>query len=568
MAKKIRPGKRTTFAAIFGKTMIPVVAASLLFSGFQNFRVRMDSNDMNLCYQASERIKEKISNSLMYADEKYDNKESILNDCTFILNAFSTSTAENWITFDYAVADIISNKIFHTGSAFRNSYTFSRIEDSEGNVVASGRTTFITGIRTGTGQKNKLTVYDRNLHIPEMDSFFEEYNKIETEHKGFIYTDVNFSGIYYNSEKNVFIPEKGEIKISDGAPGVMPDEKPIKTFEFDIKLDDPAYEIIEKKSTSSEIEIDDKEYPFFSLNLLGGLSDRLYDEISSEKYKEQKNITAVNQEYPVIISGEEYNLCITALFDNNIYTHLVIINSAAFFIILTIIALLYSWRRSVLNKAQYRYEDYQKALTNNLAHDIKTPLTAISGYAESTLKKIKKGDTADAEKYLDAILENVGYTDSLVAKALELNRISEIKKINKTPVKLHELTAELLKKYELSLSEKNISVSVSGEATVSADKDSLYSAIENLISNAVNYTTENGKITVAMDGRTYSVKNSTSHKTDVKNLTQPFVRGDSSRSDGKGNGLGLAIVQNAADLNRINLTLDSTDSTFEAKLTF
>ena len=72
-----------------------------------------------------------------------------------------------------------------------------------------------------------------------------------------------------------------------------------------------------------------------------------------------------------------------------------------------------------------------------------------------------------------------------------------------------------------------------------------------------------------MDRRpTYSVKNSTSHKTDVKNLTQPFVRGDSSRSDGKGNGLGLAIVQNAADLNRINLTLDSTDSTFEAKLTF
>jgi signal transduction histidine kinase len=99
-----------------------------------------------------------------------------------------------------------------------------------------------------------------------------------------------------------------------------------------------------------------------------------------------------------------------------------------FFLACEVLAFLISLHKNKINKLAYQYEDYQRALTNNLAHDLKTPLMAIQGYAENLLNTCKMEE--EPKQYLKSIIENVSYTDSLINHTLELNKMQEIKREN------------------------------------------------------------------------------------------------------------------------------------------
>ncbi|MCH5193147.1 MAG: hypothetical protein J1F11_04230, partial [Oscillospiraceae bacterium] len=208
----------------------------------------------------------------------------------------------------------------------------------------------------------------------------------------------------------------------------------------------------------------------------------------------------------------------------------------------------------------------QKALTNNLAHDIKTPLTAISGYAENLQKALDSQDTEKASGYISAILENVDYTDSIVNRTLELNQISDIKKINRTDINMRRLAENLINKYKLMAEEKNITVNISGEMSLQADETSISSAVENLLTNALKYTIPSGGIDIILDKRSFTIVNDIFQSVDTKDLTMPFVKGDAARSKKPGSGLGLSIVKSAAELNGLRLSISSTENKFTAVL--
>jgi signal transduction histidine kinase len=92
--------------------------------------------------------------------------------------------------------------------------------------------------------------------------------------------------------------------------------------------------------------------------------------------------------------------------------------------------------------------------------------------------------------------------------------------------------------------------------------------VENIISNAVKYTPENGVIKVEIDGRRLAVTNTVKGKVNVGNLTTPFVRGEEARSNPDGSGLGLSIAEQAAAMNGFSLKLSCTDEEFRAELRF
>ena len=118
------------------------------------------------------------------------------------------------------------------------------------------------------------------------------------------------------------------------------------------------------------------------------------------------------------------------------------------------------------------------------------------------------------------------------------------------------------------LREKHIRAGVSGSAEIQADPAALETILENLISNAVKYTPEDGKIEIEMDKKRLTVTNSVAQKISVKKLKEPFVRGDAARSNVKGNGLGLAIADRTADANGFKLKLSCTEHAFKAELKF
>ena len=232
--------------------------------------------------------------------------------------------------------------------------------------------------------------------------------------------------------------------------------------------------------------------------------------------------------------------------------------------VISLLALLWCLWKNQKNKLRYAMEDYQRTLTDNLAHDIKTPLMAISGYAEN----IRDGNLPEAKhkQYVGAIMENVSYTDALVSRTLQLNHMGETKQEKPEEIAVGELVGELLRKYELLIEEKQITYSIDGGASVQAERAGLETILENLISNAIKYTPEGGKIQIKMDKKTLTVTNTVTQKLDVRKLKEPFVRGDGARSNVKGNGLGLAIADRAADANGFKLRLSCTENEFKAEL--
>ena len=79
--------------------------------------------------------------------------------------------------------------------------------------------------------------------------------------------------------------------------------------------------------------------------------------------------------------------------------------------------------------------------------------------------------------------------------------------------------------------------------------------IENLVSNAVKYTPENGTVKITADKKQLIVSNTVKEKIDTKELKTPFVRGDKSRSNTDGCGLGLSIAERAAAVNGFKLNV-------------
>ena len=183
---------------------------------------------------------------------------------------------------------------------------------------------------------------------------------------------------------------------------------------------------------------------------------------------------------------------------------------------------------------------------------------------ENLQKAIENNDKEKAAGYISSIIENVEYTDLIVNRTLEFNQIDDIRQIDKTEINMREITENILEKYKLMLEEKNISAEILGEMSLNADRSTICSAIENLITNAVKYTIPTGKIEIILDKRSFKITNDILEKINTKDLTMPFVMGDQARSKKLGSGLGLSIVKSAAELNGLKLEISSSEDKFTA----
>lgn len=235
-----------------------------------------------------------------------------------------------------------------------------------------------------------------------------------------------------------------------------------------------------------------------------------------------------------------------------------------------IICLLFAWllasREYAVMSAHYAMEDYRKDMTNKLAHDLKSPLMVISGYAENLNNNI----TADKrEHYAAAILENVQYMDGIIQNVLQLSGLEEgAVKTELTQVDIASLISDIAKNYESRFEENNLTLSVNGNAVFTADKSLMRDIFDNLISNAVKYTDKGGSIVIgcAQDKVTVSNDCCGADKLDTSSLTEPFVKGDNARSGRKGSGLGLAIASKAAEKQGYALTVRAESGRFIAEL--
>lgn len=209
-----------------------------------------------------------------------------------------------------------------------------------------------------------------------------------------------------------------------------------------------------------------------------------------------------------------------------------------------------------LNKAldyAHRAEENRRALVSGVAHELKTPLAVIHGYAEGLKERIAE-DKRD--KYLDTILSETQRMDGLVLQMLDLSRLEAGKvKLARDEFDLCELIREVFGKLELLSIQKNLELSfeMPESLAVRADRSRMEQVITNFASNAVRYTQPGGWIKVRVidgeDGWGMTVENKSRpfSPEQLEGVFDSFYRIDESRT-GKGTGLGLAIARSVVEL--------------------
>lgn len=228
------------------------------------------------------------------------------------------------------------------------------------------------------------------------------------------------------------------------------------------------------------------------------------------------------------------------------YGTVLIVSYAVLLVVAVLIALLISYFTFQKKQVRYEIESYRRNTTNAMAHDLKSPLMAISAYAENLVNGVNPEKNT---YYGEAILDTVSYMDQVIANILNLSKIEHGPlRLNKEQIDIRGLIETHLPKYELIMRERDLQVSVNGECSLQCDRLWMTQLVDNLLSNAMKYAKGHSTITVCLQEDSLVVSNEFEGELckTPDELMESFVKGDNARSNSQGTGIGLAIVNHIA----------------------
>ena len=217
---------------------------------------------------------------------------------------------------------------------------------------------------------------------------------------------------------------------------------------------------------------------------------------------------------------------------------------------------------------QEHREQLRREFTSNVSHELKTPLTSISGFAEVLSAGLFKSD-ADVVHFGSLIRKEAKRLLAMIEEIMHLTRIEENReKVHREPVCLSEIINDIVEFMEPVLVEKKVTVHCTLEqATVLGDKGLLREMAMNLIDNAVKYNLPGGHVYVSVrkhgDHIDFAVKDTGIGipEDKQKRVFERFYRADTSRSRKiSGSGLGLSIVKHIAEYHNGTITLRSKEN--------
>jgi signal transduction histidine kinase len=204
--------------------------------------------------------------------------------------------------------------------------------------------------------------------------------------------------------------------------------------------------------------------------------------------------------------------------------------------------------------AQQQAEKTKNELITNVAHDLRTPLTAIIGYI-GLVKEGKFHNLEQMQRYATIAYNKTEKLQHLIEDLFEYTKLSNQEvELKKSFVSLGSLLHQLVQELSPLAEEKDIKIKLvimPTETTLFADITKLTRVFENLIENAIKYTIPTSLVYILLEeekGQFYvTVRNQCNNITaeDIKYMFDRFYRADVSRnSDTGGSGLGLAIAKN------------------------
>lgn len=209
-------------------------------------------------------------------------------------------------------------------------------------------------------------------------------------------------------------------------------------------------------------------------------------------------------------------------------------------------------------------EAMRREFTANVSHELKTPLTSISGFAE-----LMKAGGIPEETVVDFSTSIYTEAQRLITLVTDIIKISELDEKSDRhdweKVNLYELSRDVIKRLKISAEKKNVSFTLNGgDAEVYGVRQILDEMVYNLCDNAIKYNKEGGRVSVSVKDSDKGVTLSVSDtgigipQTQQSRIFERFYRVDKSRSKAEGGtGLGLSIVKHGAIYHNAEISVES-----------
>ena len=199
----------------------------------------------------------------------------------------------------------------------------------------------------------------------------------------------------------------------------------------------------------------------------------------------------------------------------------------------------------------------------NVSHELKTPLTAISGYAE-----LIEAGMVDEEKQKHFIQEIRKNSQRLLSLINDIIRLSELDRTDSQSAfekfDLNEIVSECMEALDVNAKNRQVTLEYTGEkCNICGSKEMMRELTDNLVQNAIRYNKPNGSVWVEVHGgdepRLVVKDNGIGIPADEQQrIFERFYRVDKSRSKATGGtGLGLAIVKHIVEIHDAKLSLES-----------
>ena len=214
--------------------------------------------------------------------------------------------------------------------------------------------------------------------------------------------------------------------------------------------------------------------------------------------------------------------------------------------------------------ANVRMETMRKDFVANVSHELRTPLTVISGYLGTILGDSSKLAPSHV-KPLQQMLQQSQRMETLLEDLLWLSRIESEQGMElHSPLDIRALLTELQDELAVAYPQRRLELELATDLKVAGDYRQLYSAVSNLVLNAIKYSAEDSVVKIAwrqQDGAchlTVSDQGIGIEAVHIPRLTERFYRVEDSRcSTTGGTGLGLAIVKHVAASHGARLQITS-----------
>lgn len=200
-----------------------------------------------------------------------------------------------------------------------------------------------------------------------------------------------------------------------------------------------------------------------------------------------------------------------------------------------------------------KQDTMRREFTANVSHELKTPLTSISGYAEIIGNGIVKDE--DVPRFAGKIYEESQRLITLVGDIIKLSQLDDKEiDVKFEDIDLYDMCSAVLSHLEMAASKRGIKLSLGGDhIKIHSAEQIVEEMIFNICDNAIKYNKENGSVTVFVrqyiDGAEVSVADTGIgiEKDDIERIFERFYRVDKSHSkEIGGTGLGLSIVKHGA----------------------